>query len=427
MSKIAILGAGAMGLAAAHHALKLGHEVTVFEADKVPGGMAAHFDFGGLSIERYYHFVCKTDKPTFDLMEELGIGDKMRWVDTNMAYYIDGKTYPWGDPISLLKFPLMSLMQKFRYGASAFWQTKRKSFDSIENLNAKDWITRDCGEKTFDLLWRRLFDLKFYEYADNISASWIATRMRRIGRSRRSIFQEQLGYIDGGTEILVNALVKSITENGGKINLGTAVQKVLSREGKVAGVQIANGVEEFDNVISTVPTPFISKIASDLTTEEKVKYAQINNIGVMCLIYKLKKPVSPFFWMNINDERIELPGIVEFSNLRPTGDHIVYVPYYMPVTNEKFSWSDERILDEAFGYLKMINPDLTDDDKTEAVAARLKYAQPICPPNFLNQLPEVQTSIEGLQIADTCFYYPEDRGISESVHIGKTMARNVKR
>ncbi|MEP6434495.1 MAG: FAD-dependent oxidoreductase, partial [Lentilitoribacter sp.] len=338
-----------------------------------------------------------------------------------------GKTYPWGDPISLLKFPLMSLMQKFRYGASAFWQTKRKSFDSIENLNAKDWITRDCGEKTFDLLWRRLFDLKFYEYADNISASWIATRMRRIGRSRRSIFQEQLGYIDGGTEILVNALVKSITENGGKINLGTAVQKVLSREGKVAGVQIANGVEEFDNVISTVPTPFISKIASDLTTEEKVKYAQINNIGVMCLIYKLKKPVSPFFWMNINDERIELPGIVEFSNLRPTGDHIVYVPYYMPVTNEKFSWSDERILDEAFGYLKMINPDLTDDDKTEAVAARLKYAQPICPPNFLNQLPEVQTSIEGLQIADTCFYYPEDRGISESVHIGKTMARNVKR
>ncbi|MEP6433705.1 MAG: FAD-dependent oxidoreductase, partial [Lentilitoribacter sp.] len=69
MSKIAILGAGAMGLAAAHHALKLGHEVTVFEADKVPGGMAAHFDFGGLSIERYYHFVCKTDKPTFDLME----------------------------------------------------------------------------------------------------------------------------------------------------------------------------------------------------------------------------------------------------------------------------------------------------------------------------------------------------------------------
>jgi len=34
--------------------------------------MAAHFDFGGVSIERYYHFVCKGDAPTFALMAELG-------------------------------------------------------------------------------------------------------------------------------------------------------------------------------------------------------------------------------------------------------------------------------------------------------------------------------------------------------------------
>ena len=58
---------------------KRGHEVTVFEAAPRAGGMAAHFDFGGLSIERFYHFVCKADQPTFELMDELGIGDKMRW------------------------------------------------------------------------------------------------------------------------------------------------------------------------------------------------------------------------------------------------------------------------------------------------------------------------------------------------------------
>ena len=36
-----------------------------------------------------------------------------------------------------------------------------------------------------------------------------------------------------------------------------------------------------------------------------------------------------------------------------------------------------------------------------------------------------ETSIAGLQIADTCFYYPEDRGISESVRFGKLMAERV--
>ena len=58
--------------------------------------MAAHFDFGGLSIERYYHFVCKSDRPTFELLAELGLGDKMRWVPTSMGYYVDGKLYPLG-------------------------------------------------------------------------------------------------------------------------------------------------------------------------------------------------------------------------------------------------------------------------------------------------------------------------------------------
>ena len=72
MANVAVIGAGAMGLATAYFLLKAGHEVTVFEADGQPGGMAAHFDFDGLSIEQFYHFVCKADQPLFDLMDELG-------------------------------------------------------------------------------------------------------------------------------------------------------------------------------------------------------------------------------------------------------------------------------------------------------------------------------------------------------------------
>ena len=68
MSRVIVIGAGAMGLAAAYHAVRRGHQVTVLEAAPEAGGMAAHFDLGGLSIERYYHFVCKADRPTFELM-----------------------------------------------------------------------------------------------------------------------------------------------------------------------------------------------------------------------------------------------------------------------------------------------------------------------------------------------------------------------
>ncbi|HSE74298.1 MAG TPA: FAD-dependent oxidoreductase, partial [Dongiaceae bacterium] len=46
MARLVVLGAGPMGLAAAHRAVQLGHQVDVIEADQKPGGMAAHFDFG---------------------------------------------------------------------------------------------------------------------------------------------------------------------------------------------------------------------------------------------------------------------------------------------------------------------------------------------------------------------------------------------
>jgi protoporphyrinogen oxidase len=195
-----------MGLATAHRAVTLGHEVDLIEADFKVGGMAAHFDFGGLSIERFYHFVCKTDQPTFDLMDELGIGDKMRWTPTSMGYYTHGKVHRWGDPIALLLYPHLNLIEKVRYGLQVFLATRAKNFDAIEDLTSRQWIERDAGTSVYRKMWKRLQDLKFYEFADHVSASWIATRIRRTGKSRRSLFQEELGYIDGGSEILVEAI-----------------------------------------------------------------------------------------------------------------------------------------------------------------------------------------------------------------------------
>src|SRR5271156_6649146 len=99
MARLSIIGMGVMGLAAAYEAVKAGHDVTVHEAAPEPGGMAAHFDFGGLSLERYYHFVCKADRPTFELLEELGIADRLRWVHTRMGVYTGGRLHAWGDPV----------------------------------------------------------------------------------------------------------------------------------------------------------------------------------------------------------------------------------------------------------------------------------------------------------------------------------------
>ena len=425
MSRLVVIGAGAMGLAAAYHALKRGHQVTVLEAGPEPGGMAAHFDLGGLSIERYYHFVCKADQSTFELLAELGLGDKLHWKPTSMGYFFDGWLYPWGDPVSLLTFPKLSLIEKLRYGAMMFFSTRRSNWRSLENVSAKEWITRWCGPAAYDKMWAPLFRLKFFEYADNISAAWIWTRFKRVGTSRKSLMQEELGYIEGGSETLVNALVAAIKAKGGTLRLGTPVTRVESTRSRVTGVTAGGEFFAADAVISTMPTPYVSRIVPDLPAGERARYDAIANIGVVCVVFRLKRSVTPHFWVNISDPRFEIPGIVEFSNLRPTRGTVVYIPYYMAMTHPKFAQGDAFFRAEGFRYLNLINPELRQDDVIAFYVGRLRHAQPVCPPGFAAMLPPIQTSIRGLQIADTCFYYPEDRGISESVRFGKLMAERV--
>ena len=151
----------------------------------------------------------------------------------------------------------------------------------------------------------------------------------------------------------------------------------------------------------------------------------VNNIAVVCVIAKLKKPVTENFWLNINDPEMDIPGLVEYSNLRPLDDHLVYVPFYMPGDNPKFLDDNQVFLDKVKKYLKIINKDLCDDDFIQLRASRYRFAQPICEPNFLSKLPPTKLPTKGLWVADTSYYYPEDRGISESIDFGRSLARDA--
>ena len=152
-------------------------------------------------------------------------------------------------------------------------------------------------------------------------------------------------------------------------------------------------------------------------------FKSINNIAVVCVIVKLKKALTENFWLNVRDDDMDVPGIIEYSNLNPNtkGDHIIYVPYYVPGDNPIYQDDDEVFFDKIRGYLKTINPELADEDFLAMKASRYRYAQPVCEPGFQKKLPPIDLPISGLLVADTSYYYPEDRGISESVDLGKKM------
>lgn len=423
--RAAVIGAGPMGLAAAYELARRGVQVTVLERDDRIGGMSAFIDFAGTRIERYYHFICKPDRTTFDWLREFGLQDRLRWTRTKMGFYFRGRLYDWGHPLALLRFPGLSLAQKLRYGLHVMRAKGIDDWRPYDAFSSTEWLQRWIGAGAYDVLWRSLFHFKFYEFENSLSAAWLGTRIKRVALSRRSLLEEELGYLEGGSEVLLEAVARRTEELGGRIELQSAVEEVaIADGGRLQGVRVGGALRPFDRVISTIPLPYLVRVAPGLPVEEKEKVAAIRNVGVVCVLLKLRRPFTRNFWMNINDPRIEIPGLIEYTNLNPLdGNAIVYAPYYMPQTHPKYRRSFDEFIAETLGYMKLIRADFDPArDVLAATASRYEFAQTVCAPGFYDALPPMRSRVGGLIMADTSHYYPEDRSISESMRIGAQLA-----
>jgi len=423
MATNAVIGAGPMGLVCALELLKRGDSVEIFEHDDRIGGMSASFDFDGLQIERFYHFICKSDEPMFELLRELGIFDKLRWTDTKMGLYCDGRLYAWGTPRALLSFDRLGWIDKLRYALHVLYTKNVRDWSALDRVGAVAWLKKWLGERTWRVLWQRLFELKFYEYSDQLSAAWLGTRIKRVALSRKSVFQESLGFIEGGSATLLERLRETIERLGGRIHLRAPVQRVVTDAGRVRGLVVAGQEHAFSRIISTVPLQYVPRLAPDLPADFVARIAAIQNIPVVCVVLKLKQRLSGNFWMNICDDGIDIPGVIEYSNLNPgSGPAIVYAPFYMPKTHPKYARDNAAFIAETLDYLPRLNPAFTRDWVLGTHCHRYEFAQTISPPGFYGMLPPMRTPIDGLFMADTSYYYPEDRSISESARVGRELA-----
>lgn len=193
-------------------------------------------------------------------------------------------------------------------------------------------------------------------------------------------------------------------------------------------ISTAAGSEAFDAVISTVPLPLVAPMLRAGGHEPALiaAYEAQQSVACACVVIQTSQPVTANFWTNVNDSRFAIPGIIEMANLRPFNPHITYIPFYMPADHPDYSRPNQAFIDAAIACLQAINPNLSDAQILASQCNRYRYAQPVCGTHFRDTLPPLTPS-EGLWIADTTVYYPEDRGIAESVGFGRNLARQVAR
>jgi len=429
--RLAIIGAGPIGLALASF-LDDEASITIFEADKEPGGMSASFDFDGVTLEKYCHAIYHLDRELFALLRRLGLERDLRWRETKMGLFRIGNSgqpalHPWGNPQALLRLSDIPLVTRLRYGLHAYASKFMKDLSPLDDISAAAWISRWQGKIGYDMLWRFLFEKNFFQFAEPVSAAWIAARMRRRANSRESLKRESLGYLAGGSQLLIDHLRERLAAKGGALHLSRLVVRIEVDVNRGGGLVLTSGNPEyFDAVVSTVPLPYLPRLIPRLPQEYLAKVKAIQHIGCRCALFRLGQPLTDNFWLATDMPDWDISGIVEYSNLYPMEKTYISIPFYMPHDHPNWRLADDELLGKARTYLQTINPRAAATEEA-ARLFRCEYAQPVCPPGFRHLLPPYETGARNILAADTSHAFPESHSLNESVRIAGEMAGIVRK
>ena len=425
--KVAVLGAGISGLVAAYELGKKGFQVEVFEKEDNAAGFAGTFEVAGKRLEKFYHHFFKSDKELLALLEELGISDHVRWLPSSMGYFINGRVYDFGTPISLINFSPLSFFGKMGFGISTLRLLLKNDWETLENTTAENWLMKNAGKEAYQTIWRPLLSAKFGERAQDVSMAWFWGKIKLRGSTKEN-GKEVLGYLDGSLDVLVEKLIEKILAQGGIINFGTQVLGIKREDSGLWEVKYEkSGTESkdsqtaenetsrtFDGVLSALPQPVFAKL---LSGDMKV----VDHTAVICTVLVMDKPLTEKYWINIGDRNLPFGGLIEHTNYLPKEEygnkHILYLSSYMLESDPRFTETDDQLLDKFYKALKQVNPEFTRKQVLEHHIFRSKFAQPIITLGYSKNKPQhrVDKEIQGLYQTNMAVIYPEDRGVNYGI------------
>lgn len=433
--KVGIIGAGAAGLAAAYELEKNGHQAMVYERAPFLGGQASTFDIGGARLERGYHHLFTSDTDIVGLINEIGLGQQMKWIPSKVGILYDGKLYNFVTPVDLLRFSPLPLWNRFRMGLVTLQIQRNKDWRLLEKYTAVEWIREHAGKRVYDVVWGPLLRGKFgEEHYQEVGMPWFWGKIHTRFASRKGLGKELLGYPIGSFGEVFDVLAQKVREMGGEVYLSTGVKRIIVEGGKAIGMEMEtvgqpNTVRRFDAIIATTPSYVFPKLVPPLPPDYLEKLTGVTYMAAVLVILVLKQPLSRIYWLNVADRSIPFVGVIEQTNLIPPshygGKHIVYLTNYLTAGHRLYRMSQEELLAEYIPHLKKINPQFDASWIETSYYHKVEAAQPIIGRRYSERMPDHRTPIKGVYLANTTQVYPEDRGTNYSVRMGKQVARMV--
>jgi len=408
--RVAVLGGGILGMFLALRLRQSGAEVTLIEAAPRTGGLAESDVIAGFTWDRFYHVILMSDAHTRRLLEELGIADQMRWGVTHTGFYTDGKLYSLSNNVEFLKFPPLSLLDKFRLGGTIFLASRIKDGHKLESETVEQWLTRWSGRRVVERMWLPLLKSKLGDNYKIASASFIWAIIARMYAARRSgLKREMFGYVDGGYDLVLQKLQAKLDDLGVRTLRGASVRAVRDEGSRVAVTVVQAGGSselEFDKTVLTLPTGAIADLCTQLAPAEKTRLREVVYQGIVCASVLLRRPLSTFYVTNITDRWVPFTGVIEMTTLvdkqKFGGNSLVYLPCYLPQNDTYWQKTDAEVQEDFVSALERMYPSFTRQDVLAFKVARARQVLAVSTLGYTDKLlPPVKTSLANVFVLNS--------------------------
>lgn len=479
---VAIVGSGFLGMTLALRLAETGAKVTIFEgADRI-GGLTAAWEIGGFEWDKHYHVTLASDTFTRKIIEEIGLGDEFKWVETKTGFYTDGKLHSMSDTMEFLRFPPLGLFDRLRLAATILYASRQTDWRSLETIPVEDWLVKLSGKRTFEKIWRPLLMAKLGDSYKRTSAAFIWATIQRMFAARRSgRKKEMFGYVRGGYARVLRQFSETLMSKGVEIHLNSPIdrieklpngsfrvlprrsrrrgdeKKVVLRDGEVVvestkyarvqtAAQVAPGfsgmflsepglkssvavspdaalaMREYDQVILTCPSSKAAEMLPQLTDDELAKLRNIEYQGIVCASVLMKCSLSPFYVTNITDEA-PFTGVIEMTALvdkRDFGQNtLIYLPKYVAPDDELFEKTDAEVRESFFAALERMYPQFKRTDVIAFRVSRVRNVFPLPVLNYSDSLPDVRTSIENVFVVNSSQIVNGTLNVNETIQLAE--------
>ncbi|MBN1933140.1 MAG: FAD-dependent oxidoreductase [Anaerolineae bacterium] len=420
--KIGIVGAGITGLTAAYELGKQGHQVAVFEAEPIAGGLSSGFAVSewGWTLDRFYRHIFGGDKEIIALARALRV--KLSFSRPKTSLWVNGAPYVYDNPLAVARYPNLPLWLNLRAGmVIAYLRYLVRKSARPERITAHRWLQRTLGQRAYQELWEPMLRGKFKDDFDRVNLAWFWARI--VART------PQLGYFEGGFQVFINCLADAVREQDGQVRLSRPVEQIAPVDDRWALMFPDGSGETFDRVLTTTSPKGLVEMVTGLPDVIREDVVRFKSTGALVLILALKHSIltDGTYWLNLPQGEFPCLSMVEHTNYQDKahygGDVIVYLGDYLPVDAPQMSMSINELYALYRPALVKVRSEFDDSWVRAKWAFREPYAQPVPEVGHSQRIPKAEMPIlPNLYWACLHHVYPWDRGTNFAVELGQRVA-----